>query len=115
MTIDGNLIENNWYGFQNGFSILFTPKNQEGTAPWSTVQQITFTNNLVRHISGGINIAGSDYEASSQMANDIRIENNVFDDVSSAYGNIGGFMLISSAPRNVVVRAQHHPPHRDDR
>ena len=31
--VDGNLMENNWGQAQNGFSVLFTVRNQGGTAP----------------------------------------------------------------------------------
>ena len=34
--VEGNTIENNWAAGQQGYSILFTPRNQSGTAPWKT-------------------------------------------------------------------------------
>jgi regulation of enolase protein 1 (concanavalin A-like superfamily) len=101
--IDGNVFENNWAGFQNGYAILFTPKNQDRTAPWTVVKDITFTNNIVRHVSMGLNIAGYDYQSTTQQARNIRIANNVFEDVSGAYGNKGAFMLIAGGPADVVV------------
>jgi regulation of enolase protein 1 (concanavalin A-like superfamily) len=103
VTIDGNLMENNWYGFQSGHAILFTAKNQEGTAPWSVVRDVVFSNNIVRHVSMGINIAGWDYEQPSQQTRNIRIVNNVFEDVSGKYGNKGAFMVMSSGPANIVI------------
>ena len=48
--IRGNLLEYNWPESQNGFAILFTVRNQEGTAPWSTVEDVTFIHNIVRHL-----------------------------------------------------------------
>ncbi|MBI2122939.1 MAG: hypothetical protein HYT96_02125, partial [Armatimonadetes bacterium] len=47
--VDGNLFENNWQDAQGGTAILFTVRNQDGGAPWSVVQDVTFTNNIVRH------------------------------------------------------------------
>ena len=35
--IEGNIFENSWGEAQSGFSVLFTVRNQNGTAPWSTV------------------------------------------------------------------------------
>ncbi len=87
--IDGNVFEYNWPHAQNGYSILFTVRNQDGTAPWSVVQDITFTNNIVRHVSSGINILGSDDIRPSQPTRRIRIANNLFVDVNG--GNWGGF------------------------
>jgi hypothetical protein len=81
--IDGNIFEHNWQADQAGFSILFTVRNQDGTAPWSVVEDITFTNNIVRHVSSVVNILGYDDIHTSQQAKRILIKNNLFDDVSS--------------------------------
>ncbi|MGH9849754.1 MAG: hypothetical protein ACREBD_07825, partial [Blastocatellia bacterium] len=58
--IDGNVFENNWVDSQNGYGILFTVRNQDDTAPWSVVQDVTFTNNIVRRATGVFNILGTD-------------------------------------------------------
>ena len=42
--VEGNLLEHNWPHAQNGFAILFTPRNQDGRAPWSVVEDVTFSN-----------------------------------------------------------------------
>ena len=44
--VEGNLLEHNWPHAQNGFAILFTPRNQDGRAPWSVVEDVTFRNNV---------------------------------------------------------------------
>lgn len=104
VTIDGNLLENNWSGFQFGYAVLFTPKNQEHTAPWTTVRDVAFTNNIVRHVAAGINISGYDYQSTTQQARNFRIANNLFEDVSTAYGaSMGGFLLLAGGPANLVV------------
>src|SRR4029434_4606421 len=58
--VDGNLFEYNWPHAQNGFAILFTVRNQDGKSPWSVVEDITFANNVVRHVGAGINVLGHD-------------------------------------------------------
>ena len=58
--VDGNLFEYNWPHAQNGFAILFTVRNQDGGAPWSVVEDVTFANNVVRHVAAGINVLGRD-------------------------------------------------------
>jgi hypothetical protein len=103
ITVDGNLFENNWSGFQNGYAVLFTPKNQEHTAPWTTVRDIVFTNNVLRHTANGINISGSDWRSITQQAQNFRISNNVFDDVSAVYGGKGAFLLIAGGPKNIAI------------
>src|SRR5207237_6877756 len=70
--------------------------NQDGTAPWSVVQHVQFTNNVVRHVSSVFNILGVDNLHPSLMTNDIVVRNNLFFDISSAkYGGSGRLALIS--------------------
>ena len=83
VTIDRNVFENDWGyalgGSQNGTGILFTVRNDEGRAPWSAVQDVTFTNNIVRRVGTGINILGSDDGHQSETTKNIVIDNNLFD------------------------------------
>lgn len=102
VVVDGNILENNWLAGQSGYAILFTVRNQDGSAPWSVVQQVTFTNNIVRHVAGGINFLGTDYLNTSQMSNDFLIRNNLFEDVSGSYGGQGRFLLINGG-RDVTI------------
>jgi hypothetical protein len=92
--IDGNLIEYNWPQAQNGFAILFTVRNQDGNAPWSTIEDVTFSNNLVRHVAAGINILGRDDNYPSQQVRRIAIRNNVFLDIGGGWGNGRLFQLL---------------------
>jgi hypothetical protein len=87
LLVEENVFENNWVAAQNGFAIVFTPRNQEGTAPWSVVQRVMFRNNLVRHTAGGVSILGTDNEKPSQQANHITVRGNVFDDMGKAWGS----------------------------
>jgi hypothetical protein len=103
VTVDGNTFENCWADGQNGMAILITPRNQDGTAPWTVVQDVTFTNNVVRHVAGGVNILGADNHNPSQPTRRITIRNNLFDDVSSAaYGGPGRWIQTINGPSNVT-------------
>ena len=94
VTIDGNIFENNWAAAQQGYAIVLTPRNQDGTAPWTVVQQVEFTNNVVRHVASVFNILGNDDVHPSRTTNDITIRNNLFLDISTAnWGGAGRFML----------------------
>ena len=98
VVVDSNVMENNWAAAQAGYAVLFTPRDQDGTAPWSVVQHVAFTNNLVQHVSSAVNILGTDNLAVSQITNDITIRNNLFDDVRAAeWGGLGRFLLISGS------------------
>ena len=103
VTIDGNVIENIWQAAQNGYALVFTPRNQEGTAPWSVVRDVTVRNNIVRRAAAGALILGRDYVHASQQTTNIRLENNLFDDINSAYGHTGAFLVITDGPANVRI------------
>jgi hypothetical protein len=92
--VDGNLFEYNWPHAQNGFAILFTPRNQDGQSPWSVVEDITFVNNLVQHVAAGINLLGHDDIHSSQPTRRIAIRNNLFVDVGGTWGSGRLFQLL---------------------
>jgi hypothetical protein len=94
--VDGNLMENNWLAAQSGYAVLLKSVNQDGGAPWSVVQDVMFTNNVVRHVSSAINILGRDTRYPAVEANNIVIRNNLFSDVSAVrYGGAGRFLLIN--------------------
>lgn len=94
--VEGNVFENNWVSGQNGFAILFTVRNQDGTAPWSTVEDVTLTNNILRHSSSAVNILGRDYIHPSGQTRRLKIKNNLFEDISSTpWGGAGRFLQIT--------------------
>jgi len=110
VSVDGNLFENNWVDAQSGFAILFTVRNQDGKAPWSTIEDVTFTNNVVRHAAAGVNILGKDNNQTSQTAHDLLIRNNLFYDIGGPqWGSNGRFLQISEAvgvtlDRNTILQ-----------
>jgi hypothetical protein len=107
--IDGNVFENSWADAQDGYAILFTVRNQDNTAPWSVVQDVQFTNNIVRHAGGGIQLLGTDYTYPSQPEQRINISNNLFDDINNAnWGGTGWFMLISGGSTGVTDLTINH-------
>ena len=102
IVVDGNLFENNWRDAQSGFAILFTPRNQDGNAPWSVVSDAEFTNNIVRHVGSAINILGSDDIYSSQQLHDITIRNNLFDDISPQWGGTARLLQVLNDGLNIT-------------
>lgn len=87
VVIDGNVVESG--GLTGAF--VFTVRNQNGRAPWSTLEDITVTNNIVRHSSTGFSILGRDTYQQSQQAKRIRIANNLLVDVVPDYSAV--FMI----------------------
>jgi cellulose synthase/poly-beta-1,6-N-acetylglucosamine synthase-like glycosyltransferase len=102
VTIDGNVLEHTWTAAQVGFAVLFTPRNQDGGAPWSVVEDVTFTNNIVRHVAGGVHLLGWDDIHESRQLQRVRISNNVFEDVGGTWGSGRLFQLISGT-RDVTI------------
>jgi hypothetical protein len=124
--INGNLLEHNWIGSeQQGQAVLFTVRNQTGGAPWSVVEDVEFTNNIVRHSPKGINILSRDYAHQSQAVSRIRVHNNLFYNIGGTEG--GGSWLTMSQPgardlifthntveqteRAIDFQAYEHPDH----
>lgn len=102
--IDGNIFENNWTMAQNGFAILFTVRNQDGKAPWSVVQDVTFTNNIVRRTGSGINILGDDDNHPSLQTRRIRIANNLFHEIDGkSWVGAGIAFQIVRGPREITI------------
>jgi hypothetical protein len=100
--ITGNILENNWVDGQTGFAFLVTPRTEDGSAPWVYVQDITFTNNVLRHTASAVNISGLDSGDPQKLVRGKRIliQNNLFDDVNGkAWGGGGGvlFQVVSGA------------------
>jgi biofilm PGA synthesis N-glycosyltransferase PgaC len=100
--VSGNLFEHNWPQAQNGFAILFTVRNQDGHAPWSVVEDVLFSGNIVRHVAAGINILGHDDNHPSRQTSRITIADNVFADVGGAWGHGRLFQLLDGT-RDVII------------
>jgi len=103
VVIDSNLLENNWEAAQPGFAVVFTPRNQDGTAPWAVVQDVQFTNNVVRHVAAGLDVLCNDDANPSQTTNAITIRNNLFLDISARRWGGSGWFLQTLGGRDVTV------------
>jgi hypothetical protein len=102
--IDGNIFEYNWVGAdQKGFAIVFTPRNQTGTAPWSTVTDVTFTHNIVRHATAGVNFLGWDYTYPSGQLQRVLIQNNLFLDIGGAVWGLGRLFQFVDGTADVTI------------
>jgi len=105
--VEGNIIENHWVGGQQGSAIVVTPRNQSNTAPWTVVRNITFQNNIIRHVSSGFNILGYDNLAPSQQTDTVIVRNNLLYDVSAKYtsSSTAGparLAIVGAGPKNVT-------------
>jgi Right handed beta helix region len=103
VTITRNTFEYNWQGGQSGWAIVLTVRNQDGGCPWCQVDHVTFEQNVVRHVAGGFQILGYDYNYPSQQTHAIVIRNNLFVDVDTQkWGGSGYLALIVGQPREIT-------------
>jgi hypothetical protein len=113
--IEGNLFENSWFHAQFGYAILMTVVNEQGgglgTAPWTTIRDVSFVNNHVRHAAGGFQISGQDHMFGSRVMQRILIANNLLEYIDIEYGYSAGKdpaalnmgFAISNGPQDLVI------------
>jgi hypothetical protein len=103
VTIEGNIFENNWNDGQPGHAMMLTPRNQDGGAPWSVVQQILITNNVFRHVAGVLNILGTDYRYTTRALTDVTFRNNLVYDLSAANWGGAAQLILTSGGTNITL------------
>ena len=105
--VDGNVLEYNWEESQSGFAVLFTVRNQEGRAPWSVVEDVRFTNNIIRHSGSGLNLLGRDDnhpQDQSQETKRILIQNNLWEDIGGdRWGGRGILFQMMKGSSDVTI------------
>ena len=75
--VSGNILENNWIDAQDGYAVLFTPRNTNDEMPWAEVRDVTWTNNMVKNTPSAFNILGTSNNAPTQQTKRILIHNNI--------------------------------------
>ena len=93
---EGNVLENNWGGFtQTGFSIVLTPKNQNGNCPLCVVHDITIRYDTISNVGNGLVLGNgaSDSGAISQGAWNESIHDILIQNVSATAYDGAGFLL----------------------
>lgn len=75
--IKGNILENCWADAQEGEAFMITPRNQNGTASWSNVTDVTVQYNKVINCQFLARIAGEDDNNTSQIPTRILFEHNL--------------------------------------
>ncbi|MGE3465556.1 MAG: right-handed parallel beta-helix repeat-containing protein [Pyrinomonadaceae bacterium] len=96
----GNLLENNW----KGSAFRITVRNQDGGAPFSTIEDASIRDNVIRGSGDGINILGKDDTYPSQTLKGLNIENNLFLDIGGTKEREGsGYFVLVSEGENITV------------
>src|SRR5262249_33580269 len=93
-------------GGSTGFVLLLTPRNQDGTAPWSLVQHVRFERVTLRNGGGVANLMGHDSPNQSGTLNDIVFKNVYAENIDPKAGPWNGqgrCFLVTSAPSGIVL------------
>jgi hypothetical protein len=104
--LEGNVLENTWGGFsQAGFSILLTPKNQDGQCPLCVVHDITIRYNSIAHAGAGLQIGNgaSDSGALSLGMWNVSVHDVLMNDIDAHAYNGGGHLFQESNGNPVSV------------
>jgi hypothetical protein len=117
--IENNTLSYSWGGHgQDGYVFLVTVRNQDGRAPWSTVQNLVFRNNTISHAAAAINILGIDNIVEktagkptpigsvrpSVRASTISITGNRFTDIDpTLWTGSNRLILIGGSPIDVTI------------
>lgn len=113
--VDGCVMENNWGGQrpdgsdwgQDGTGVLFTVRNQDCHAPWSTVEDVEFKNTTLRNAFGGaFNFLGMDNEVTAEFGKcnppsasgrgqRVRVSNCLVYDIFGPFLSLNGFFDVT--------------------
>ena len=99
----GNLLTNNWVG--SAFRI--TIRNQDGKAPFSTVEDVVIKDNVINGAADGFNILGKDDTNPSQTLKNLTIENNLILNLAGGNGYDGSGYFIKIADGEDITIANN--------
>ena len=119
VVIEDNDISYSWGGHgQDGYLLVLTVRNQDGRAPWATIQDVTIRGNRFAHGAAGISVLGLDtiketragrvvpigeVRPSVRMAR-VTIAANTFTDLNpKTYTGSNKLMLIDQAPEDLTI------------
>jgi hypothetical protein len=96
--VEGNVLENNWLDAQTGYAVVLKSANQDGAAPWSRTEDVTFRDNIVRHAGAALAVVARDPHTEG-LTKRMTIENNVWEDINQQrWKGPGIFLLVVSSP-----------------
>jgi len=89
---------------QDGYIIVLTVRNQSGTAPWSTIEDVLLEDLTCRYGGGGISILGRDTRRSGIMSR-VTVRNVRFADLdpTGVAGGVGRLVTINGGPDRLTL------------
>ena len=95
VVVDGNTFENSWTDAQIGYAILFTVRSEDGRAPWATLENIKFINNVVKNSDQALQLLGSDAPKRSGRGTGLIISNNLFTGIKNRFLTMSGYYNVT--------------------
>ena len=95
----GNLMTNCWVG--TAFRV--TVRNQDGGAPFSTIEDVLIKENLINGAGEGMNILGKDDTHPSQTLKRLTIQNNLFLNIGGNGFPGGGYFIQVSDGEDITI------------
>ena len=98
---------------QGAYLILLSTRNQDGTAPWTTIQHVRITHCHARHGGAGIKILGRDDGQESVPMTDVILEDVMFSDIDpGTYGGDARGVCLLGGPdaltmENITIEATY--------
>ena len=89
---------------QIGFGVVLTVRNQDGGAPWSTIEDVTMRRITVRHVAGGVQILGSDYTHPSGTMKRVLLEDWSVEDISNEWGWNQRSIQLQNGGEDLILR-----------
>ncbi len=99
VNFEGNILTNNW----EGAAFRITVRNQDGKAPFSTIEDVTIANNIIDGSGEGINILGKDDTYPSQTQTRLIITNNLFLNIGDGRFDGSGYFVQIAGGQNITV------------
>lgn len=106
--IENNLFERSWADAQAGYSVLFTVRNQDGTAEWSTVEDVTFRGNWVRDAAHAFQVLGHDYTYTAQPESRLDVTHSLVTGLDGTEWGIGSSERVFSVSDGVTDLTVRH-------
>ena len=97
IVIENNLMTNNWAMAQEGTGVLF--RTGEDSGKNATVEDIEFTNNIIRGSGSAITVFGGEGDGGRRLT----IRNNIIDDIVSKKWDGRGYFLKTASWDDLIV------------
>jgi hypothetical protein len=103
--VTDNLFTDHWADAQQGYAIVFTPRNSYGDNLWAGVSDVSFERNRIVNVAAGISIMGDDDGHISQRTTDVIVRSNIILVSKALGGDRGQCFFLTRSPQRVRIES----------